>query len=423
MSQVFDIPFGQRVLKLALSGAAEVDLLIPSAGTAEADGGTIVSRALREPIGSLPLHEVVSPGQRVVVITSDNTRPCPSRLLLPPIVGELKAGGISRDDITVVAALGLHRPLSDQELRELVGSEVFDSLRVVNHDAANVVRIGWTMAGTPVDLFRPVVEADVRVGVGNIEFHYFAGYSGGAKSILPGCAGEETVSANHALMVEREARVGALENNPVRADLEEGAAMVGLDFILNAIVDSDHRLVAAVAGDATQAHRQGCAIIARRDAVTVGRMADIVVVSAGGRPSDLNLYQAQKALENAGGVVRDGGVVIWVAECPEGYGNSTFEQWMIQADTPEQVLERISRKFILGGHKAAAVASVLLRAEVYLVSEMGALLQDTCGIVGFETLDAALKAALKKVGPAPAVAVIPHGSSTFPIPGEPTESA
>ena len=272
MSQVFDIPFGQRVLKLALSGAAEVDLLIPSAGTAEADGGTIVSRALREPIGSLPLHEVVSPGQRVVVITSDNTRPCPSRLLLPPIVGELKAGGISRDDITVVAALGLHRPLTDQELRELVGSEVFDSVRVVNHDAANVVRIGWTMAGTPVDLFRPVVEADVRVGVGEYRVPLFRGvFGGGRNRFSPGCAGEETVSANHALMVEREARVGALENNPVRADLEEGAAMVGLDFILNAIVDSDHRLVAAVAGDATQAHRQGCAIIARRDAVTVGR--------------------------------------------------------------------------------------------------------------------------------------------------------
>ena len=415
MSRVFDIPFGQRVLQLTLPGAAEVDLLIPSAGTAEADGETIVSRALREPIGSFPLHEVVSPGQKVVVITSDNTRPCPSRLVLPPIVGELKAGGISKDDITVVVALGLHRPLSDQELRELVGSEVFDSVKVVNHHSANVVRIGWTTAGTPVDLFRPVVDADFRVGVGNIEFHYFAGFSGGAKSILPGCAGEETVSANHALMVEKEARVGVLINNPVRADLEEGVAMVGLEFIVNVIVDSDHRLVAAVAGDATHAHRQGCAIITRRDAVTIGRKADIVIVSAGGRPSDLNLYQAQKALENAGAVVRDGGVVIWVAECPEGYGNSIFEQWMRQAGTPEQVLERISRKFILGGHKAAAIASVLLRAEVYLVSEMGGRLQDACGIVGFQTLDAALKAALTRVGPAPAVAVIPHGSSTFPV--------
>ncbi len=422
MSRSFDLPFGQRVLKLSLPEAAEVDLLMPAALAAESDGASIVSRALREPIGSPPLDEVVTSGQTVAVVTSDNTRPCPSRRLLPPILRELQAGGISADATTVVVALGLHRPLSNQELRELVGPEVHDSVEVVNHDPANVVRIGWTSAGTPVDLFRPVVGADVRVGLGNIEFHYFAGYSGGAKSILPGCAGEETVSANHALMVELGARAGVLESNPVRVDLEEGVAMIGLDFILNAIVDSDHRLVDAVAGNATNAHRLGCSIMARRDAVGVDGKADMVVVSAGGKPSDLNLYQAQKALENAGAVVRDGGVIIWVAECLEGYGNSTFEQWMRQANTPEQVLERIARRFILGGHKAAAIASVLLRAEVYLVSAMGVKL-DACGIIGFESIDSAVRAALERVGPDPAVAVIPHGGSTFPIPVGTTEAA
>ena len=423
MSRIFDLPYGQRVLKLSLPEAAEVDLLMPAATAAESDGAAIVSRALREPIGSPPLHEVVTSGHTVAVVTSDNTRPCPSRRMLPPILRELQAGGISADDTTVVVALGLHRPLSSQELRELVGPEVHDSVEVVNHDPADVVRIGWTSAGTPVDLFRPVVGADVRVGLGNIEFHYFAGYSGGAKSILPGCAGEETVSANHALMVEPGARVGVLESNPVRADIEEGVAMMGLDFILNAILNSDHQLVDAVAGNATLAHRRGCSTMARRDAVAIDGKAEIVVVSAGGRPSDLNLYQAQKALENAGAVVRDGGVVIWVAECLEGFGNSTFEQWMRQANTPEQVLERIARKFILGGHKAAAVASVLLRAEVYLVSAMGARLQNACGIVGFDSLDTALQAALERVGPDPAVAVIPHGGSTFPIADGTTEAA
>ena len=300
---------------------------------------------------------------------------------------------------------------------------MYDSVEVVNHDPENVVRIGWTRAGTPVDLFRPVVEADVRVGLGNIEFHYFAGYSGGGKSILPGCAGEETVSANHALMVEPGARVGVLENNPVRADLEEGVALVGLDFILNAVVDSNHRLVAAVAGDAIQAHRRGCRILARRDAVAIDRKADIVVVSAGGRPFDLNLYQAQKALENASAVVSDGGVVIWLAECPEGYGNSTFERWMRDAVTPEQVMDRIARKFVLGGHKAAAIASVQLRAEVYLVSAMGTRFQEACGIVNFSNLDNALTSAWEKVGAHPSFAVLPYGSSTFPIPDGVAEAA
>ena len=416
MSRTFDLPFGQRALRLSLPETAEVDVLVPSAAEAEEDEAGIVSRALQNPVGSPPLREVVKEGQTAVVITSDNTRPCPSPQLLPPILGELKAGGISPDDTKVVVALGLHRPLSSKELRELVGPEVYGSVEVINHNPANVVRVGWTRAGTPVDLFRPVVDADVRVGLGNIEFHYFAGYSGGGKSILPGCAGEQTVSANHALMVEPGARVGVLENNPVRADLEEGVAQVGLEFILNAVVDRNHRLVAAVAGDSTRAHRQGCRILARRDAVKIDRKTDIVAVSSGGAPFDLNLYQAQKALENAGAVVRDGGVVIWVAECPEGYGNSTFERWMRQAETPEQVMDRIARRFILGGHKAAAIASVQLRAEVYLVSAMGVLLQDACGVVGFSNLDNALQAAMEKVGVHPSVAVLPHGSSTFPIP-------
>ena len=423
MSRTFDLPFGQRALRLSLPETAEVDVLVPSAAEAEEDVAGIVSGALWNPIGSPPLREVVNQGQTAVVITSDNTRPCPSPQLLPPILDELQAGGISADDTTVVVALGLHRPLSSKELRELVGPEVYGSVEVVNHDPANVVRVGWTNAGTPVDLFRPVVDADVRVGLGNIEFHYFAGYSGGGKSILPGCSGEQTVSSNHALMVEPGARVGVLENNPVRADLEEGVALVGLDFILNAIVDSNHRLVDAVAGDAIQAHRWGCRILARRDAVTIDRKTDIVVVSSGGKPFDLNLYQAQKALENAGAVVRDGGIVIWVAECSEGYGNPTFERWMRQARTPEQVMDRIARRFILGGHKAAAIASVLLRAEVYLVSAMGGLLQDSCGIVNFSNLDNALQAALEKVGAHPSFAVLPHGSSTFPIPDGVAEAA
>ena len=423
MSLTFDLPFGQRALRLNLPDTAEVNVVVPSAAEAEEDEAGIVSRALRKPIGSPTLREVVNHGQTAVVITSDNTRPCPSPQLLPPILGELQAGGISVDDTTVVVALGLHRPLSGIELRQLVGSEVYESVKVVNHDPANVVRVGWTSVGTPVDLFRPVVEADVRVGLGNIEFHYFAGYSGGGKSVLPGCAGEQTVSANHALMVEPGARVGVLGKNPVRADLEEGVAQVGLDFILNAVVDSNHRLVAAVAGDPILAHRRGCRILARREAVTIDRKADIVIVSSGGAPFDLNLYQAQKALENASGVVRDGGVVIWVAECPEGYGNSTFERWMRQAETPEEVMDRIARKFILGGHKAAAIASVLLRAEVYLVSAMGVRLQDACGIVNFSNLDNALQAASEKIGGHPSFAVLPHGSSTFPIPDGVAEAA
>jgi nickel-dependent lactate racemase len=262
-----------------------------------------------------------------------------------------------------------------------------------------------------------VVEADFRICLGNLELHYFAGYSGGAKAILPGCASRTTLNANHSLMVRPEARAGRLEGNPVRADLEEGASMVGIDFILNVVVDgAEHRIVGAVAGDVTAAHRRGCALVAERGIVEIERQADIVVVSAGGHPKDLNLYQAQKALDNASNALRDGGVLILAAECSEGFGHRTFEAWLTGA-TPQQVLARIQQEFALGGHKAAAVAAVLQRASVYLVSALPDDSVHRCGMTPFANLDAALAAALEESGPGASLLVLPQGGSILPLAG------
>jgi nickel-dependent lactate racemase len=206
---------------------------------------------MAHPIGSRRLRELVVPGQRVAIVTSDLTRPCPSARLLPYILEELGSAGVEEDDILVVLALGLHRPMTGPEMEEAVGSEVSQRVRVINHDPASTVRLGTTSRGTPVEILTHVVDADVRVCLGNLELHYFAGYSGGAKAILPGCASRATVQANHAMMVKPEACAGRLDGNPLRADLEEGAAMVGIDFILNVIVDSDHRIVGGRKGWST----------------------------------------------------------------------------------------------------------------------------------------------------------------------------
>ena len=412
-----DLPYGQKKLKVVLPPTASVDVLMPRQSIAREDEVRIVFEALENPIDSPPLSKLVATGQKVTVITSDNTRPCPSPLLLPLLFNELIEGGIAASDITVVVALGLHRPLSEVELRNLVGVEVFGTVNVINHDPQDTIHVGTTSFGTPVELFRPLVEADMRIGVGNIEFHYFAGFSGGEKSVLPGCASEKTISANHSLMINEKSKVGALEHNPVRQDIEEGVAMVGLDFILNAIVDGEHKVVAAVAGNAKAAHRHGCKIMAQRDGVPLQEKVDIVIVSAGGYPADLNLYQAQKALENAGGVVRDGGIIIWVAECPEGFGNSTFKEWICQRETPEHILQCIRERFVLGGHKAAAIAAVSMRAEIFLVSAFGVGLPKMCGVVGFENVETALEVAVGRVKTnEPTIIVMPNGGSTFPMP-------
>ncbi|NLF01811.1 MAG: nickel-dependent lactate racemase, partial [Anaerolineales bacterium] len=288
-------------------------------------------------------------------------------------------------------------------------------VRVINHDVADTVRLGVTSAGTPVEIFRPVVEADVRVCLGNLEFHYFAGYSGGAKAILPGCASRATVQANHAMMVRPEAAAAKLDGNPLRADIEEGVRMLGVDFILNVLVDAHKRVVAAVAGDVTAAHRAGCELVVQRHAVQVPHQADIVLVSAGGYPKDVNLYQAQKALDNAKYAVRDGGIIILVAECREGLGNQTFETWLHEACSPDDVLERVQRDFVVGGHKAAAIAGVLKRCRVFLVSSLPDDVVQSCWLTPFSTVDEALRTALVDLGASADLLVLPQGGSVLPV--------
>ncbi|RPI49618.1 MAG: nickel-dependent lactate racemase, partial [Chloroflexi bacterium] len=242
----------------------------PLAAAEPADEAALLREALVHPIGAPPLRQVARAGQTVAIVTSDLTRPCPSERLLPPVLDELAAAGVADSDITIVLALGLHRPMTEAEIEAALGSEVVRRVRALNHDPDDTVRLGVTSFGTPVELYRPVVEAGLRVCLGNLELHYFAGYSGGAKAILPGCASRAAVNANHAMMVRPEASAGRLPDaggNPVRADLEEGAALAGAAWILNVVVDGRHRIVGAVAGDAIAAHRVGCQMVAERGIV------------------------------------------------------------------------------------------------------------------------------------------------------------
>ncbi len=410
-----ELPFGHGRVTARIPSENLIGVFHPRALGEAVDQAEAVQRALEHPIGSPRLRELARRGQRVVIVTSDLTRPCPSERLLPPLLAELTAAGVRDEDITVVIGLGLHRPMTEAELAATVGQEVFRRVRVINHDVQDTVRLGQTSFGTPVEIFRPVVEAEFRVCLGNVEFHYFAGYSGGAKAILPGCASEATVTANHAMMVRPDAQAGRLEGNPVRADLEEGAAMVGVDFVLNVVVDGEHRIVQAVAGDVTAAHRVGCEWVSQRGKVPIPSLADIVLVSAGGYPKDVNLYQAQKALDNAAYAVRPGGIIILVAECPEGCGNRTFEQWMTSGDTPAALLGRIQERFVLGGHKAAAVAVVAQKAQVFFVSPCMAAVC-LAGMENYESLDAALAEAWKRMGRGGKVLVLPEGGSVLPQP-------
>jgi len=374
----------------------------------------LIRHALSDPIGTPPLRQIVSPGEKIVVVTSDVTRPMPTHAVMPILLDELYRAGVKPCDITLVFALGNHRPQTNEERRKLAGEQAYREIRCIDGCSEGAVHLGVTSRGTPVDICRIVSGADRRICLGNIEYHYFAGYSGGVKAIMPGVSTREAIQANHKMMTHPKACTGMLDGNPVRADLEEAISYCPIDFILNVVLDEHKNIVHAVGGHHIDAHREGCRFLDRMYRVGIGKTADIVIVSQGGAPKDLNLYQTQKALDNAKHAVRDGGIIILVGSCHEGMGESTFERWVNEADSPRALIERAETRFELGGHKAAAIALVRERASIYLVSEMPDKDVRRIFMSPYSNVQDAFDDALNEMGGDASVLVMPFGGSTLP---------
>jgi len=391
------------------------EILSPNSVELELTGIDEVNRALENPIGSGRLKDIVKKGESVCIITSDITRPMPSKLVLPAVLEELYRGGVENHDITVVFALGNHRTHTEDEKKYLVGEEAYSKIRCIDSDRSRILHLGTTSLGTPVDIFEEVVKADRVICLGNIEYHYFAGYSGGAKAIMPGVSSRAAIQANHSRMVQPEAAAGRLDGNPVRDDIDEVARFVPIDFIVNVVLDEHKNIIKSVAGDYLKAHRAGCSFLDEIYKLEIPKPADIVVVSAGGYPKDLNMYQAQKALDNAGHAVREGGIIVWIASCREGLGEKTFEKWMTGHERSEDMITDIRLNFELGGHKAAAIAMVLKKARVLLVSELQPEFVRNLHLEPCATVPEALELAMQITGPGSKILAMPYGGSTLPI--------
>lgn len=409
-----ELGFGDTTQILNVPDENLSEVLVPNDIEHTMSADEAVKNALEYPIGSARLRDIVKPGEKIAIITSDITRPMPTYAVMPFLLDELSGAGVSDKDITLVFALGSHRKHSDAEKIKLAGEQTFRRIACVDGDTADCVHLGVTSRGTPVDIVRCVAEADRRICLGNIEYHYFAGYSGGAKAIMPGVSTRDAIQSNHRMMIEKEACAGNLDTNPLRQDIEEAARMCGIDFILNVVLDEHKKIIYAVAGDSVKAHRQGCRFLDTLYGKRIKQKADIVVVSQGGAPKDLNLYQTQKALDNAKHAVKDGGIIVLVGSCKEGLGEKVFEEWMTGAEKSADLIARIKKEFKLGGHKAAAIALVLEYADIYLVSDMEDAFVKKLFFTPFKTVQDAFNAALEKKGKNASVLVMPYGGSTLP---------
>lgn len=411
----YSLGYANTAMKINVDDKNLMGVLHANDVAVDLKGADEVKRALANPINSKKLRDIVKSGEKIVIITSDITRPMPSKIVIPPVLEELYEAGVKDEDITIVFALGSHRKHTEDEKKRIVGEDVYKKIQCIDSDGTDFIHLGYTKNNTPVDIFRPVAQADRRICLGNIEYHYFAGYSGGAKAIMPGVSTMAAIQANHSRMVDENSKAGNLEANPVRCDIDAVAKFVPIDFIVNVVLNEEKEIIKAVAGHYIDAHREGCRFLDGFYKIKIKSKADIVITSPGGFPKDLNLYQAQKALDNAKHAVKKGGIIILVASCREGLGQKTFEEWIINMKEPQELVKRIKTDFKLGGHKAAAIAIVLQNASIYLVSDLDKSLVEHIFFKPFSDAQTALDHALEEVGGDASVLIIPHGGSILPV--------
>lgn len=377
-----------------------------------------IERAMKEPAGTKRLSEIVKPGDEVAIVVDDATRATPSYLMVPSILGELNSAGVKDEDITVIFACGSHRAVEPIEMKRLVGEEVLKRVKVINHDckSRDQVYLGTTSFGTKVYVNKVFAEADVRVLTGDVGLHYYAGYGGGRKSVLPGVSGAQTIQENHAMLLHPKAEMGVLEGNPVHEDMVEAAKLAKVDFTLNIVLNSKLEVVKAFAGDLEQVFYEGVKLVDEMYKVPINRRAEIVVVSPGGHPFDINLYQAYKGVHSALNAVKKEGVILLVAECPEGHGHEVFYEWMTKFKNLKKMERELKRRFLLGGHKAYYLKRALQKVHIILVSVMPDYY--TVNVFDLRTarvVNDALRDAFDIAGKNAKVWVMPYGNITLPI--------
>lgn len=380
-----------------------------------------VQEALANPVKSPPLAQLLRERapRRVVIVVNDVTRPTPYRQLLPPLLSTLAEGGVDRNGITLLVATGAHRGNTPEENRHLFGAEIAAGYRIINHHPdQDLVELGRLSGGQRLQVNRAVVEGDFLITTGIIIPHEIAGFSGGRKSILPGVAGRELITRHHALMTHPKVAAGRWRDNPAHLLMVEAARKVGVDFILNVVANEEHQLLKVVAGDLEAAWEEGVRHSARVHVINIYEPAEVVLAGAGGYPRDINVYQMAKPLRNATRAATAQGTVILVAECPGGYGDDTLAQWLMEAYSPKEIMARFHQGFVLGGHKAFALAQVVAGREVILVSSLGEERTRRLYMTPARDLQAALGYVRQKHGDDFRALIMPQAGLVLPVLGQ-----
>jgi len=417
MDTEIEFPYGSSLLKARIPTSNLTCILDTRDVNGLENEREAITNCLRSPIGCPALRDCINKNDKVVVIATDNTRPCPDDRLLPPILAELEAK-IPRENITIIVALGLHPPLDKQELVKKLGRGIVENYNVINHDVNQTVNIGTTSRGTPVDINTRVVEADFRLSTGFIEPHFFAGFSGGRKSIAPGVFSIRSAYHNHSYaMIEHSCvKAGILKGNPIHEDLVEQAKMAKLNFIVNVLLNKKREITHVVAGEPVKAHESGCQVELDIAGVKVAHKVDITITTNSGAPLDLDLYQSCKGIDTAAQITRDGGIIIIAAACVTGVGPEAFQELHASVRSPKEVLQKIKREEPIGVQwENQILARTQLKNDIYLVSGLEDSVVKDMMMTPIRSIEEGLAKAFKVLGNDAEIAVIPEGPLVLPL--------
>ncbi|MSS73492.1 MAG: nickel-dependent lactate racemase [Candidatus Latescibacteria bacterium] len=420
------LDYGKDGLPIDLPDSLHIDVLNLSCPPPLPDATSAVEQSLNHPITSPPLADLAKGRRSACIVISDITRPVPNGVILPPMLRTLEACGIPRDRITILVGTGLHRPNEGDELVEMLGPEIAQRYRIVNHRARERdthAYLGQTASGAPIWVDKTYLEADLRIATALIEPHLMAGYSGGRKAICPGICGADTIRAFHgfSILSHERATEGVLEGNPVHAFSLEVAKKARVDFILNVTMDEARRVTGVFAGDLEEAHQAGVTSARGQALALVPEPVDLVVTTSAGHPLDLTFYQAVKGMTAALPIVRDGGTILIAARCAEGLGSREFQDLLTHTESADAFFEAAAAPgfFTIDQWQIQELCKVLRRAKVQLYSEgipegaRGRILVDLV-----PSVEDGVTQALAEYGPEARIVVIPKGPYVLPRVGE-----
>lgn len=415
------LKYGRNEVTLPETGFRGVERLSAKIPPLPPAADQLVRQRLARPVGSLPLRQLVHAGDSVAVAISDVTRYSATEIFLGPLLEETDAAGIPRSRVTIYIARGTHRALSVEEIRAVAGPELSSGVRVEQSDPdGDMAEVGTTSRGTPVTICRTLMEHDRIVLTGTISFHYFAGFGGGRKALVPGCAGRQTAEATHFRIFRTDgpgkhpfARPGVLAGNPVHEDIIEAVSMAPPVFLVNTLLTPDKAIFDVVAGHWQKAHEEGCALYAKAFHARIPKKYPLVIASAGGFPKDINFIQSHKALDQAFQAVEEGGVLILLAECADGFGSANFFPWF-RFESPEEMEAELRAHYQIYGQTAHATFVKARACRVILVSSLKAADVGRMGMTPAASIEEAVRMAGGMLGTLPTPLVIPDAGYVLP---------